>query len=212
MTHPYSNHEKTTPHEENGEVVAFDFDGTLTTSDTLLAFIRYVVGTRKLLSTLLRYAPLLVMMRLHLYDNHRAKEHVFAHLFRGMTLDRFNKWCADFARDSRSLLRPMGIRTLERAEEEGKSVVIISASIDNWVQPFFPHVCVLGTQVEVIDGKLTGKFLSRNCYGQEKVNRLLARFPQRDSYRLTAYGDSRGDRELLAFADEAHYKPFRSLR
>jgi phosphoserine phosphatase len=37
----------------------------------------------------------------------------------------------------------------------------------------------------------------------------MAACPDRSSYRLVAYGDSRGDRELLAAADEAHYKPFR---
>ena len=68
---------------------------------------------------------------------------------------------------------------------------------------------VLGTQVEVSDGRLTGRFLSRNCYGQEKVNRILACYPDRESYHLIAYGDSRGDEQLLAFADEAHFKPFR---
>jgi phosphoserine phosphatase len=68
---------------------------------------------------------------------------------------------------------------------------------------------VLGTQVEVIDGKLTGRFLSKNCYGQEKVNRILSLYPNRQEYNLTAYGDSRGDKEMLAFADESHFKPFR---
>ncbi len=51
-------------------------------------------------------------------------------------------------------------------------------------------------------GRLTGRFSSRNCYGQEKVNRLLRVEPHRETYRLIAYGDSRGDREMLAFADE----------
>ena len=80
----------------------------------------------------------------------------------------------------------------------------MSASIDNWVKPFLPGVTVLGTQVEVVDGHLTGRFSTPNCYGQEKVNRILERFPDRHSYHLTAYGDSRGDKEMLAFADEAH--------
>jgi phosphoserine phosphatase len=77
------------------------------------------------------------------------------------------------------------------------------------VQPFFPQVKVLGTQIEVIDGKLTGRFLSKNCYGQEKVNRILSLYPNRQDYHLTAYGDSRGDKEMLAFADESYFKPFR---
>ena len=65
---------------------------------------------------------------------------------------------------------------------------------------------VLGTQIEVKNGNLTGRFLTKNCYGQEKVNRILALYPDRNTYYLIAYGDSRGDKELLAFADEAHFK------
>ena len=95
---------------------------------------------------------------------------------------------------------------MEQVQSEGADVLIVSASIDNWVQPFFPQVKVLGTQIEVKDGCLTGRFLTKNCYGQEKVNRILALYPDRSDYYLAAYGDSRGDKELLAFADEAHYQ------
>ena len=28
-------------------------------------------------------------------------------------------------------------------------------------------------------------------------------------YEIEAFGDSRGDKEMLAFADKGHYKPFR---
>ena len=73
----------------------------------------------------------------------------------------------------------------------------------------YVHGCVLATQAALAHDRLTGRSLSPNCYGSEKVRRLLQRFPDRQQYRLTAYGDSRGDREMLAFADEAHYKPFR---
>ena len=96
------------------------------------------------------------------------------------------------------------VRMLEEAQAEGAKVLIVSASIDNWVQPFFPSFTILGTQIEVIDGLLTGRFLTPNCYGKEKVERILALLPNRSEYHLTAYGDSRGDREMLAFADEAH--------
>jgi phosphoserine phosphatase len=85
----------------------------------------------------------------------------------------------------------------------------VSASIDNWVQPFFPDVKVLGTKIEVEKGYLTGFFLTKNCYGLEKVNRILKAYPNRSEYQLIAYGDSNGDKALLAFADEAHFKPFR---
>ena len=186
------------------QVFAFDFDGTLTTRDTLIAFIRFACGTPRFLLGFLLYSPLLVLMKLRLYPNGKAKQRVFAHFFRGMTVEAFDVLCRDFARSHRHLLRPETVRLLEQALTEGAEVLVVSASIDNWVQPFFPSVTVLGTRIEVVDGRLTGRFLTPNCYGQEKVRRILALHPDRSSYRLTAYGDSRGDRELLAFADEAH--------
>ena len=195
-------------------VYAFDFDGTLTTHDTLLAFIRYAKGTKAFVGGFLRHAHLLVLMKLHLYPNWKAKQRLFSYFFRGMTEEAFNARCRSFAADSRHLLRLKGVETMRQAAGEGAEIVVISASIDNWVRPFFegddrlPPVTVIGTQIEVRDGRLTGRFLTRNCYGQEKVERLLALYPHRETYHLTAYGDSRGDRELLAFADQGFLRSF----
>ena len=191
------------------QVVAFDFDGTLTTRDTLLAFIRYAKGTLAFAFGFLRYTHLLVLMKLGLYPNWKAKQKVFAHFFKDTTIDDFNAVCQAFAASSKHLLRPKGIEAIDKALNEGSEVLIVSASIDNWVQPFFPEVKVLGTQIEVEDGKLTGRLLTKNCYGQEKVNRILTLYPNRQDYHLTAFGDSNGDKELLAFADESFFKPFR---
>ena len=191
------------------KVYAFDFDGTLTTKDSLLEFIRYAKGSCGLWLGFLRYVHLLILMKLGFYPNWKAKQKVFAHFFKGMTIEDFDAICQEFAASSKLLLRPKGIETIDKAINEGADVLIVSASIDNWVQPFFANVKVLGTQIEVKDGVLTGRFLTKNCYGEEKVNRLKAVYPNRQDYHLTAFGDSRGDKELLAFADESHYKPFR---
>lgn len=193
-------------------IVASDFDGTLTTKDTLIEFIRYACGTGAFIKGFLRYAHLLVLMKLGLYPNWKAKQKVFAHFFKGMTLESFDALCQRFAKDNQHLLRAKGIETIQQVLGDGAEVLIVSASIDNWVRPFFNtegRFCVVGTQIEIKDGLLTGRFLTKNCYGQEKVNRILALYPNRSEYHLTAYGDSRGDKELLAFADESHYKPFR---
>ena len=202
------------------KIYAFDFDGTLTTRDTLIAFIRYAKGTGAFVLGFLRHAHLLVLMKLGLYPNWKAKQKIFSYFFKGMSLEDFDALCQRFAADNRQLLRPEGVRTLEQARTAGADIVIVSASIDNWVKPFFtnldgladnqPQITVLGTQIEIADRKLTGHFLTKNCYGPEKVNRILDLYPDRCAYHLTAYGDSRGDKELLAFADESHYKPFRS--
>ena len=43
----------------------------------------------------------------------------------------------------------------------------------------------------------------------EKIERLSEYLQGLDGYEFHAYGDSVGDRELLALATHAHYRPFR---
>ena len=179
-----------------GKVYAFDFDGTLTRRDTLIEFIRFAKGDKAFLLCFLRYSPLLVLMKLGLYPNWKAKQRVFSHCFRGMAVDTFNSLCSRFARDKARLMRPKGMKKLREVLAEGGKVVVVSASVNNWVEPFFAGiggVYVVGTMVEEREGVLTGRFLTKNCYGEEKVTRLLQLFPERTQYWLTAYGDSRGD-------------------
>ena len=198
------------------KIYCFDFDGTLTTSDTLLEFTKYAKGRGRFLMVFLMYSPLLVLMKLHLYPNWKAKQQIFAHLFAGMRIEKFDALCRSFAEESQHLLRPKGITLMHEALVAGAQVFIVSASIDNWVRPFFDirnlkGVQVLGTQIEVEDGKLTGRFKSNNCYGKEKVHRIaeVLKSFERSEYEIEAFGDSRGDKEMLAFADKGHFKPFR---
>ena len=199
------------------KIYAFDFDGTLTTKDTLLEFICFAKGSGQMFRGFLLFSPLLLLMKLHLYPNWKAKQQLFSYFFKGTNIDDFNALCTRFAEQNKHLLRPAGIEKVRQAiEEEQATVLIISASIDNWVRPFFDEIDkkiqVLGTQIGTEGGRLTGQFTTKNCYGQEKVNRLTALYPHREAYDLIAFGDSRGDKELLDFADKGFYKPFRNKK
>ena len=185
-------------------IYAFDFDGTITRRDTLLEFIRFVFGFPRMLLGFAICLPWILLMRLHLYDNGKTKQRLFSHFFGGMELSTFDDYCRRFAQSKGFLLRPEMEQLLSDLQAEGAEIVVVSASITNWVRPFFPSrtVKVIGTEAEIADGRLTGRFSTPNCYGKEKVNRLREAYPDRSSYRLIAYGDSRGDREMLQFADE----------
>lgn len=215
------------------KIFVFDFDGTLTHADTLLAFIRFACGPVRMCMGFVLYAPLLVLMKLKLYPNYKAKQKVFAHFFRGMTLTRFDALCTAFAQQGEHLLRPAARNFINTVRPEAYAMAIVSASIDNWVRPFAEMylqsdnaqdksqgnvqdhkpsspIIVLGTKVEVdAAGCLTGRFSTPNCYGPEKVRRIEAVWPHREQYDVSAFGDSRGDKEMLAYADQGYYKPFR---
>lgn len=192
-------------------VVAYDFDGTITSKDTLLEFIRYSKGVWAFLYGFMLYSPLLILMKLKLYPNWKTKQKIFSYYYKGMKLDDFNLICNQFANDCSYLLRNSAIKSLQNNVNENNNVVIISASVDNWVIPFMKQfkVIVIGTRIETDNNNIiTGRFLTKNCYGLEKINRLLNVYPNRKEYNLYAYGDSRGDKELLKFADESFYRIF----
>lgn len=188
--------------EVKQRLTIFDFDGTLTTRDTLLEFIRFACGRWAFVWGFLLHSPLLVLMKMHLYHNGKAKERLFSYYFRGWAEERFNQICQKFADSHRHLLRPSTVAILRQAQKDGSRVFIVTASIDRWVQPFFPDLEVIGTKIAVQENLLTGLFLTPNCYGQEKINRISQVIESRSDFYVTAYGDSRGDRELLAWADE----------
>lgn len=190
-------------------VVVFDFDGTLTKKDTLLEFIKYACGKRRFYMGFLLYSPILVFMKLHLYANWKAKEKIFAFFFKGMCYEEFKALGMAFAETVEAIKRNDILARLKKHVSEGHSVYVISASVEEWVRPWCERLNVkgvLGTKIEVDKtGKVTGKFLSMNCYGQEKVNRLLKTEPNRDEYDLYAYGDSKGDKEIIECADYGKY-------
>ena len=193
-------------------IAAFDFDGTITRKDTLIEFLRFAGGSVHFYAVFALYSPLLVLMKLKLYSNQKAKEKIFAHYFKGMPIEQFDDLCRRFFEQKGQVLIYADAKAqIANHKEQGDEVVIISASLENWVSHYAEALKadkLLATQIEVKDGKITGRFFTANCYGKEKVNRLLSAYPERNEYYLIAYGDSRGDKELLQFADEQHYKQF----
>ena len=185
-----------------------DFDGTLTTRDSMMSIIIYQRGRLGLALALLRVLPWLILMFMGRYSNQRTKERLLHHCFGQMTEGEFNAFCQSFADSHRHILRKDLYDRLMEAKKNGDEVVVVTASPENWVSRLVPEFKVLGTRME-FNPRFTGRFLTPNCYGQEKVNRILQAYPElktdRNIYHITAYGDSRGDKEMLAFADEPHY-------
>ena len=185
-----------------------DFDGTLTTRDSMMSIIIYQRGRLGLVLALLRILPWLILMFMGRYSNQRTKERLLHNCFGQLTEEEFNVFCQRFADSHRHILRKDLYDKLMEAKKNGDEVVVVSASPENWVSRLVPEFKVLGTKME-FNPRFTGRFLTPNCYGQEKVNRILQAYPElktdRNIYHITAYGDSRGDKEMLAFADEPHY-------
>ena len=192
-------------------VAAFDFDGTLTRRETLLPFLLHMLGATAVARHALVLSPTLVAYRLGLIRNDVAKERVFVQCLAGKRMDELQEAGERFAAHVLpGLLRQEAMQRLEWHRQQGHRCVVTSASLDIYVRPWAVKAGfddVIATHLETHgDGRTTGKLSGGNCFGIEKVRRLEALLGAREDYSLYAYGDSRGDRELLSSADYAYYR------
>ena len=199
--------------DDRVRIAAFDVDGTITRRDCVVPFLRRVAGTATLGRRLVaqtRTVSTLAARR----DRDGLKAAVAAAALTGQPMQRIEEIAEDFARSVHSSgLRADTMQLLDGHRDRGDTVVLVSASFEVYLRPLAELIGaddVLAAQLDVgPDGCLTGQLAGPNCRGPEKVVRLHAWLDERAGGRVgahvTAYGDSAGDRELLADADVAHW-------
>jgi len=194
------------------QLALFDFDGTITTNDSLIKFIRFVVGDARFIWGMILLSPILTVYKLKLIPNYKAKQYVLSYFFKGMSEKKFMQVANEYSlKHIDSILRPKAMEKIEWHKEQGHKIIIVSASIECWLKSWCDkkNLDLIATKLEIKDGIVTGKFLTKNCYGIEKINRVNENYDLNEYDYIYAYGDSHGDKELLELADESFYKPFR---
>lgn len=202
-----SNHSGT-----SSTLVLFDFDGTITRRDTLIEFARYYRGSMGYWTGMAMLAPILALFVLRLIPNWRAKEYFLARFFAGESEESLNATGAEFARAViPGLVRPGALEAIEKYRRDHATIAVVSASAENWVKPWCDahNITCIATRLEVHSGSITGRILGKNCHGDEKVCRIRQHFDLSLFDHIIAYGDTSGDKEMLALAHESHYRPFR---
>lgn len=192
-------------------LVAFDFDGTITVRDSYTAFLRWRTPTPALLIGAIRLIPAALAYLGH-KDRGRIKAAATKVFLGGVTRERLEDDARRFAEaQSRRLLRPDAVQAWKRWQQEGVRLLIVTASPDVVVAPFARGLGaddLLGTPLVYDErGRVTGDFAGPNNRGPEKVVRLEAAYGPQVRLRA-AYGDTSGDTEMLAIADEPYYRVF----
>lgn len=186
----------------------FDFDGTITTRDSFAEFLPFAVGWPRYLTGLFLLSPVIIGYIFRFIPNSTAKEKIFQYFFKDWSLHQFNQCCGVFStKQLPRLMRPHALERLRWHREQRHEICIVSASFENYLKPWASaEGCnLLATQVAVSEGKITGQFASANCFGPKKVERISERYDLTSYQTIYAYGDSRGDREMLALATEKYF-------
>lgn len=198
-------------------IAAFDFDGTLLQGDCLLLFHRLLRGPFGMLLGWTRLLPALLYWKAGRRSTAWFKQRYLAVILAGTGAHKRLQVLQDaLPKLLIQRLRPEAVARLRWHAEQGHRLVIVSASPRALIQPVAAHLGseLIATETTDLASDLANaspQLTSANCKGAEKVRRLEAWLGEPiQEHVLHAYGDSRGDRELLNAACEPHWRSFLS--
>ena len=195
-----------------GSLALFDFDGTITSRDSLFEIIRFIRGRFRFMTGMLLLSPFVGLHIVRVLPNWKVKERVLGYFFGGMHIGEFQEACDRFSREHLPrLVRSKANDEIRRLLMEGTRVVVVTASAENWIRGWTDAVGIelVATRLAVSDGVITGKLLGKNCHGDEKVVRIQEYLDLSDYTEVYTYGDTPSDLPMLRLGTRQHYKPFR---
>ncbi|SDK79461.1 HAD-superfamily subfamily IB hydrolase, TIGR01490 [Franzmannia pantelleriensis] len=190
---------------DSRSVAFFDFDGTLTTGDTLMPFLQFVVGKPIYYAKLFLLSPVFVVYFAKLLRNDVAKQIVLKKYLSGYHVDDLFKLGERFSEEViPTMLRPEGMERLSWHQEQGHDCVLVSASLDVYLKYWAKEngfQSALTTCLSSKEGVVSGNLLGNNCYGDEKVVRVSEWIRCRSTRITYYYGDAQADIPMAKKSD-----------
>jgi HAD superfamily hydrolase (TIGR01490 family) len=187
----------------------FDFDGTITHTQTLPGFLRFSARRERIIAGWVLLGPLIVAHKLGLVPVRTMRVVLMRFAFQGEKAEVVRELGLKYVTEVLPrLVRPEALDRIEWHKRRGDVVVVVTANYDLYL----PHWCsaigvdLICTQLEEKGGRLTGRYICGECSGEEKLRRIRERYDLQRYARIYAYGDSEEDREMLAIAHEQYYR------
>jgi phosphatidylglycerophosphatase C len=186
-------------------VAIFDLDGTLTRRDTFIPYLAAFLATRpRRWRSIVPATIAAVSFLCGRMDRDRFKERLVRIVLGGATREELATCTARFVeRIMRNGLRPAAMKVVEQHRAAGDHLVLLSASPDVYVTALAARLgfqeCIC-TELEWSDGRLTGRFVSPNRRGEEKV-RVVRALREKRGVHMAAYANCRSDLDHLALVE-----------
>lgn len=187
----------------------FDFDGTVTTHETMPDFIRQSVSKRRLISGQLLLAPFILGYKLGLVSGVVIRRVLVRVAYSGVPIAWLERRGHQFAEQYLSAsLRPEAMERIKWHKDSGHKVVIVSGGLDIYLAPWCQKhgLDLICSSLEHREGLLTGKYNGEQCVLSEKVRRVSERYDLDSFESIYAYGDTVEDKDMLNIATNAYYQ------
>lgn len=192
------------------KLYCFDFDGTLTYKDTMFMYLRFYDPVKFRLQ-FLKHIPLFILLKLKLAETEKVKKSFIGSVLKGQTREKIEKKSRQFfERYYPGIIRENALDFIKNIDRENTKSLLVTASLDIWAKPFAEafEMQLVATRAEFKNEVFTGNFIGKNCNGEEKLIRIKAEIINDKHDKIIAFGDTSGDRPMLAWANEGHYQFF----
>lgn len=192
------------------KLYCFDFDGTLTYSDTMFLFLKFY-DKKKYFSSFIKHIPLFTLLKLRLVDAEKVKKSFIASVLKGEKKSKLEDAAIQFFEENYpKIIRRNALDFIKSIDPKKTKCYLVTASLDVWVKPFSDKLGMelISTAAEFENGIFTGNFTGKNCNHDEKVCRLQEAIGAQTYDKIIAFGDTKADSPMLKWADESHYKFF----
>jgi HAD superfamily hydrolase (TIGR01490 family) len=190
------------------QLALFDFDHTITTTDSYSGFLRRIATPAQRAHAWRTVGPWVAGYRARLVSAPAIRARATCIVFAGRSLEDAASQGAPYATDVLpTLVRPDVIQRIASHQAQGHTVAVVSASLDLYPQPWCVQhgLEVICNRLEHHDGQFTGRYAAADC-GPHKARLIRARYDLSGFERIHAYGDSHEDRPMLALAHERWYR------
>lgn len=187
----------------------FDFDGTITFTDTYTPFVHRAVPPRRLAAGKVVLSPVMVAYKVGAISPSAARIAVARFGFRGLPESDVRQTGLTYARDVLpGTIRPIALERIHWHKDHGDVVVVVSAGLHVYLAEWCRRIelDLICTELEAKDGTLTGRYCEGDCIGTEKARRVLEKYDLGDYAEIYAYGDTLDDFEMLSLATRKFFK------
>ena len=188
--------------QKSKTLALFDFDGTLYLHDSFTGFIFHALRKRHIVKRGLQILPWIQAYYLKVYPAHAMRPKLFNAMFKDASTTEILALAQRYAADLMHDLNPQLLLQLKQHQFNGDDVVVVSASVDIYLQYICQqlNVALICTETEIKNLQFTGRYSTPDCSREQKKIRILEQYDLENYAAIYAYGNSDEDDAMLSLA------------